>query len=206
MSLEKTSRARQPQSETEGVQKTQEHERTSTRGEAGGTFDVSSWKFKGTERSTLPWGSLWAQPPSKARARQFVHPRQVGTFPKRLALPYPSDEILSGHEEDVSSIRDGFTAWVKTDPETVLRRHVVDAKGFYPAYREAAARRHEPSSQEYSFYDDVPNRLTEQRRLSVYKWNLDFDVERKGMSKGILRKNGTSSPYRKQLNTSSTIS
>ena len=27
-------------------------------------------------------GDLWAQPPSKARARHFVHPRQVGTFPK----------------------------------------------------------------------------------------------------------------------------
>ena len=65
----------------------------------------------------------------------------------------------------------GFSAWVKTDPETFLRRHVVDAKGFYPAFREAPARRHEPSSQEYRFHDDVPKRLTEQRRLSVYNWN-----------------------------------
>ena len=49
-----------------------------------------------------------AQAPSKARARHFVHPRQVGTLPRKLALPYPLDEILSGCEEDVSSIRDGF--------------------------------------------------------------------------------------------------
>ena len=92
--------------------------------------------------------------------------------------------------EDVSSIWDGFSAWVKADIETILRRHVVDAKGFFPALREAPARRHEPSSQEYRFYDDVPNSLTEQRRLSVYNWN---DAE-KEPSKGILRENGTSSP------------
>ena len=35
----------------------------------------------------------------------------------------------------------GFSAWVKTDPETILKRHVVDAKGFYPAFREAPARK-----------------------------------------------------------------
>ena len=64
-----------------------------------------------------------------------------------------------------------FSAWVKTDPETILRRHVVDAKGFYPAFCEAPARRHDPSFQKYRFYDEVPNRLTEQRRLSVYNWN-----------------------------------
>ena len=73
-----------------------------------------------------------------------------------LALPH-HDEILSGYEEDVSSIRDGFSAWVKTDPETILMRHVVDANGFYPAFREAPARRHEPFSQEHCSYDDVPN-------------------------------------------------
>ena len=77
-------------------------------------------------------------------------------FPDKLALPYPFDEILSGHEEDVSSIRDGFSAWVKTDPETLLKRHVVDAKGLHPAFREAPARRHELSSQEYRFMMKCP--------------------------------------------------
>ena len=101
----------------------------------------------------------------------FCPPKASCHFPKRLALPYSYDEILSGCEEDVSSVRDGFSAWVKTDPETILRRHVVDAKGFYPPFREAPARRHEPSSQEYRLYDNVPNRLTEQRRLSVHNWN-----------------------------------
>ena len=102
--------------------------------------------------------------------RHFIHPKQFGTFPKRFALPYSYEEILTGCEEGVSSIRDGFSAWVKADPETILRRLVVDARGLYPAFREAPVRRHDPSSQEYQFNDDVPNRLTEQRRLSVYNW------------------------------------
>ena len=36
----------------------------------------------------------------------------LALFPKRLALPKPYEEILSGCEEGVSSIRDGFLAWV----------------------------------------------------------------------------------------------
>ena len=54
-------------------------------------------------------GDLWvAQPPSEARARHFIHLRQFGTFPKKLVVPYLYEELLSGYEEDVSSIRDGF--------------------------------------------------------------------------------------------------
>ena len=155
--------------ETDGVQKTQEDERSSTRephrggcslpkssGEAVGTFDAPSWNHTGTQRSTVSWISLGAQPPSKARARQFDHPRQVGNFSRQVGPAVPFDEILSGHEEDVSSIRDGFSAWVKTDPETLLKRHVVDAKGLHPAFREAPARRHELSSQEYRFMMTCP--------------------------------------------------
>ena len=61
--------------------------------------------------------------------------------------------------------------WVKPDRVTLVRRHVVDAKGLHPAFREAPARRHDPSLQEYRLNDKVPTRLTEQRRRSVYKWN-----------------------------------
>ena len=116
--------------------------------EAVGSFDAPSWKHARTHESTVSWGSLRAQPPSKARTRHFIHPRQFGTFPKRLALPYSYEGVLSCYEEDVSSTRDGFSAWDKTDPETLLRRRVVDARGLYP-----------------------PNRLAKQRRLSVYNWN-----------------------------------
>ena len=57
-------------------------------------------------------------------------------------------------------------------PETILRRHVVDARGLYPAFREEPARRYGPSSQQCQLNDEVPNRLTEQRRLSVYNWTM----------------------------------
>ena len=101
----------------------------------------------------------------------FSRPVQFGIFPKRLSLPYPDEEILSGYKEDVSSIRDGFSAWVKSDPETILRRHLVDAKGAKPAFREAQDRKHSPTNEEYRFDADVPNRLTEQKWLCIYNWN-----------------------------------
>ena len=41
------------------------------------------------------------------RVRDSIHPVQFGIFPNRLLLPYLVDEILSGYEEDASSIRDG---------------------------------------------------------------------------------------------------
>ena len=115
-------------------------------------------------------GDLWGLScPRKLALAIFIHPEQFGTFPERLALPKPDEEILSGYEEGV---RDGFLAWVKADPETILRRHVVDARGLYPAFREEPARRYGPSSQQCQLNDEVPNRLTEQRRLSVYNWTM----------------------------------
>ena len=56
-------------------------------------------------------------------------------------MPYPFGEILSGYAEDVTSIRDGFTA-----SETILRRRIVDMTRAYAAFREAPARKHSPSS------------------------------------------------------------
>ena len=93
--------------ETERLQKAQEDGRTTTREphrggcslpksswEAVGAFDAPSWKYTGTQGSTVSWGSLAAA--LKCSRSPFIDPRQVGTFPKRLALPYPCDEILSG--------------------------------------------------------------------------------------------------------------
>ena len=42
-----------------------------------------------------------------------VHPAQYGIVPERITSPRPDDEILSGYDEDVSSIRDGFAIWGK---------------------------------------------------------------------------------------------
>ena len=87
---------------TEGVQKTQDDERTSTREphrghcslpksswEAVGTFDAPSWKYTGNQENTVSWGSRGAEPPSKTRARHFIHPKQFGAFPRRMVLSYP---------------------------------------------------------------------------------------------------------------------
>ena len=101
---------------------------------------------------------LGATVPLKSRAGNFIHPVQVCLLPKRFSLPYPNAEILSGCEEDVSSIRDGFSAWVKSSPETILHRHIADAKGAHPAFRKAPVRKHSPSKEEHRFDADVPNR------------------------------------------------
>ena len=50
------------------------------------------------------------QAPSKPNVLEVVHAVQYGITPKRPPLPCSDAEILSGIDEDVSSIRDGFTA------------------------------------------------------------------------------------------------
>ena len=101
----------------------------------------------------------------------FIHPKQLSPFPERLKLPYPDEEILSGFEEDVSFIQDGFTSWVKADFSTILVRHVVDVRKALAEYREASVRRHDTSAQECYFDSSVPNWPSVQKRLSSNNWN-----------------------------------
>ena len=72
---------------------------------------------------------------------EVVHPVQYGIVPERIALPRPHDEILSGYDEDVSSIRDVKTVWRISDPGLLLMRHVVIAGSAKPDYRGAHDRR-----------------------------------------------------------------
>ena len=109
-------------------------------------------------------------PPPKRRCN-FIHPKQLSPFPERLELPYPSEEILSGYEDVVSSSQDLYTTWVKTDPDVTLERHMVDIQKAVADYREAAARRQESTTQEYFFDTNMPKRSHVQKRLSIYKWN-----------------------------------
>ena len=91
-----------------------------------GDADAPTWKFSGTQGTPAFW--------EKFRKRRCLHPKtrvqffftrkQHGPFPDHLKLPYPDEEVSSGYEEDVSYIRDGFTAWVKADFESVLERQV----------------------------------------------------------------------------------
>ena len=98
-------------------------------------------------------------------------PKEHSPFPERLKLPYPDEEILSGYEEDVSFKRDGFTAWVKAQSETVSERRAVDIGKAHAEFREASARRHDTSHQENHFDNNVPNCSLVQRRHSIYNWN-----------------------------------
>ena len=68
--------------------------------------------------------------------------RVFGIFLNRLLLPHPDDEMLSVYEEDVSSIRDGNTVWVKVDPASILERHLVNLDCANPIFRDAQDRRH----------------------------------------------------------------
>ena len=87
----------------------------------GDTIEPTNlWKHTETEESAVFWEPLGATLLTKTRVRNFIHPVQFGIFPKRLSLQYLDAEILSGYEEDLASIRDGFSAWVKSDPETIL--------------------------------------------------------------------------------------
>ena len=102
---------------------------------------------------------------------QFYSPEEAQFFPERLELPFPSEEILSGYEDVVSSSQDRHTTWVKADPDVILERHVVDVQKAVEEYREAAVRRQESTTLEYFFDTNVPNRSSVQKRLSIYNWN-----------------------------------
>lgn len=96
---------------------------------------------------------------------------QCSPFPERLELPVPSEEILSGHEDVVSSSQDRYTTWVKTDPDVTLERQMVDIQKAVADYREAAARRQESTTQEYFFDTNMPTRFYVQKRLRIYNGN-----------------------------------
>ena len=113
--------------------------------QAFGESNAPSWEHIGTQESAVFWEPLGAPLLQKNRVRTFIHPRQFGICPKRLSLPYPDEEILSGYEEDVSSTRDCFFGMGENGPEITLWRHTVDAEGANPAFREALARKHSPA-------------------------------------------------------------
>ena len=68
--------------------------------EAVGSFDAPSWKYTGTQRSDTSWGSWRAQPSLNTRSFHFIHPKQYGAFPRRIVLPHPYSEVLSGLGKD----------------------------------------------------------------------------------------------------------
>ena len=114
------------------------------------------------------WRGTIASPETRV---QLCSPKAHSPFPDRLRLPYPDEEILSRHEEDVSFIRDGFTAWLEAEFETILERHAVDFRKALAEFREASARKHHISFQEYRFDSNVPYRSPVQKRHSIQNFN-----------------------------------
>ena len=81
--------------------------------------------------------SLDTPAPLAPCVRDSIHPVQLGIFPNRLLLPYSDDKILSGYKEEASSIRDGYTPWVKVGPASTLERHLVSLNNANPIFSEA---------------------------------------------------------------------
>ena len=101
----------------------------------------------------------------KPSVPEIVLPVQCEITPKRLLLLLT--EILSCIDEDVSSIRDGYTAWVMSDPSTTLERHLASRRSAEPIFREAHERRNCSPEPKYRFDNSVPDRLREQTRISI---------------------------------------
>ena len=77
---------------------------------------------------------------------ETVHPIQHGITPIRLLLSHSDTEILSHIDDDISSIRDGSSAWVTSDA-TQRRNATLACKGVaLPAFRKANERRRNPFS------------------------------------------------------------
>ena len=69
---------------------------------------------------------------------------------------------------------------MKADPDVTSVRHLVDVQKAVAEFREASTRRHDTSSQEYHFDNNVPYRSLVQEQLSIYNWNPG---PRRGMRK-----------------------
>ena len=134
-----------------------------------GTVSKDSWAFgryEKTVKRTYSRHALVIEPPdvpapSEGTVPEVIHPVQCGVAPKGLLLPHSDDEILSGIVEDVSSIRDGYTARSISDPATAFERHSANKRSAEPIYRDVCDRWHLFSSQK-CFDNNLPNRLLEQ--------------------------------------------
>ena len=82
--------------------------------------------------------------------------------------------------EDVAHRRDGFTAWVKADPNDTLERHMVDSRKSFAEYREASVRRQEAPAQEYSSTSVCQTVHLFKKRVSFYNWNPGLQRGKEG--------------------------
>ena len=67
--------------------------------QAVGESDAPSWKYTGTEGTAVFWEPLGAPLLPKNVFATTCTQSNLAVFPKRLVLPYPDEEILSGYED-----------------------------------------------------------------------------------------------------------
>ena len=133
---------------------------------------------------------------------------QYGPPPQRLQLHRSDHEILTNFDEDVWSIRDGFTAWVESDAAETRSRHFANSSpsGTAPVFRKASEKKSMSQLLEYQFDNSKPNRQQEQTRISILSWSPG---PRRGRGTPVLlrnklRVNGTLLLCKNPLNSCST--
>ena len=80
-------------------------------------------------------------------------------------------EIFTLFNEDKSSIRDDYIAWLTADPTTIRARTMTDKGNAAPVFHKAFKRTCLSSPSEYKFDTSKPNRLLAQTRISILTWN-----------------------------------
>ena len=86
---------------------------------------------------------------------EVIHPIQYGSSPQRLLFPRSHIEILTLFNDDMSSIRDDYTAWVTADPTTILARHMTN-KGNAAHYRVNGGNRVPPARFPHEPFPHLP--------------------------------------------------
>ena len=139
-------------------------------------------------KESLYRGDLWELSRPRKLALAILSTQDNLALPKGLALPYSYDEILSGYEGDVPSIRDGFSALVKADPETnsqASRRRCDRILSRFPRGTRQKTR---------AIFSGIPflrrraqptDRTEKGQRLHLEPWTSTW--KKKEPSKGILR-------------------
>ena len=102
---------------------------------------------------------------------EFIPPIQYGIKPQRLCLRRSESEILTGFDDDVSSVRDDCTARVMSDKVTFRESHMTYKQNVTPVFRKAFEKKPRSPELEYGFDTSRPNRLLEQTRISISNWN-----------------------------------
>ena len=148
--------------------------------------------------------SLDTPAPSTSCVHESVHPVQFGIMPKRLHQPHLDDEILSGHEEDVSSIQDGCTAWwwlIQSQywNDTLSVKVVLCPSIVTPM---TGGRVH--PIQSIALSTMCPTICLSRHASAFWTGTLELDEAKKAPSKRTSRRNGTSLLCRRQLSTFST--